>query len=229
MKNYFYSSLIALLCVFTSCSKSDDNGQEPGTGDGGYVSGSYWPFALHNSWYLVNADEAEKSDYLIHKTLTHEGKTYFQFKPIGTDADVELTDGFREDNGLFTALHGATSIMGVNTSAGTISYINTNLNVGEVWKDELTLTISGLASGTIKHSNEGKIIEKADQVTINGKTYRDVLKTELKTTITNSQTAYNLKATYEIWLAEGIGIIYEKTTFGNEPGVSYGLVAYSVN
>lgn len=55
--------------------------------------------------------------------------------------------------------------MGVHTSAGTIKSMNTLLNVGETWTDHLTLTISGVANGTIQHTNEGKILEKKQCLT----------------------------------------------------------------
>lgn len=228
MKNTFIYALAALLFVFSSCSKSNDD-TEPTPGEGGYVAGSYWPYAVGNVWNLVNTEDPKDDyQYLIHKTLTYEGKTYFQFKPLGTNADVELNDGFREDNGVFISLHGATSQMGVNTSAGTATYINTNLKVGEIWKEELKLQLSGLASGTITHKNEGRILEKTASEVINGKTYKEVLKAELKKSIHNSVTGYTNHIIYETWLAKGIGIIYEKTTYDDSYSESYGLVSYTV-
>ena len=230
MKSLFYYPLIALLCVFTSCSKSDNapNGSTPG--EGGQVSGTYWPLALNNRWTMVNPEDPsdQSANRLIHKTITHEGKTYFQFKPLNTAADENLKDGIREENGLFVELHGGSNASGQVSSAGIITSINTKLKVGETWKDEMTLKISGVASGTIKHINEGKILEKAASVTINGKTYKDVLKTELKKTILISSTNSSLKITYETWLANGIGPVYEKETFENSESVSYGLVSYTV-
>lgn len=229
MKKFFYFPVIALLCVSISCSKSDSNPDESGIGGGGYVSGTYWPYAINNAWSLVNPEDPEdKSEYIIHKTITHEGKTYFQFKPVGIDVDVEQSEGFREDKGVFIELHGATSRMGANTSAGTITSINTNLNVGESWTDAMTLTISGTASGTIKHTNKGKILEKVDRVTINGKEYKDVLKTELKKSVLNSLTGITINMRYERWLAKGIGIIYEKNTYDDSYSETYHLVNYRV-
>lgn len=220
--------LLALLLVFSSCSKSNDD-TEPAPGEGGYVSGTYWPYAVGNTWNLVNMEDPEdKYQYLIHKSLTHEGKTYFQFKPVGTTAEVALNDGFREDNGVFISLHGATSQMGINTAAGTATYINTNLKVNEIWKEKITLQISGLASGAITHSNEGRILEKVTSAVVNGKTYKDVIKAELKKSIHNSISGYTNHITYETWLAKGIGIIFEKTTYDNSYTESYGLVNYTV-
>lgn len=222
--NYF---LLILICVFTSCSKSDDN-DSPIDGDGP-SSSSYWPYAVGNKWHLVNPDDSEdRYDYHIYKTISYEGKTYFQVEPIGLTEDIVFTDGFREDNGLFIALHGATSQRGVNTSAGIIKSINTNLNVGEIWTDEVTLTISGAASGYIKHTNEGKILEKVASVVINGKTYSNVLKTQLKKTVYNSTTGNTFTIIYENWLAKGVGLIYEKNTYNDNDVDQYGLVSYSL-
>lgn len=228
MKNSINYLLILFVSVFASCSKSDDSNL-PDDDNGGPFSSSYWPLAVGNTWNLANMDNSqEKSTYLLHKSLQHEGKTYYQFKPVGTDLDVELKDGIREDNGIFYELHGATSAMGVNTSAGVITSINLNLAVGAIWKDEVTLNISGLASGTIKHNNEGKILAKSASESINGKTYKDVIKVETKKTVRNSVSGYTFTIIYENWLAKGVGIIYEKTTYGANDFERFGLVSYSL-
>lgn len=217
------------MCVFTSCSKSNDEPDEPGSGDGGYVGGTYWPFAIGNTWYLVNPEDSEDTyEYIINKTITYEGKTYFQVKPINIGDDVNVPGGFREDKGVFTTYHAATSNMGTNTSAGTLTYINSNLKPGEVWKDDMTIQITGAATGTIKYNNEGKIIEKLNTVAVNGKTYKDVIKTELKQTIHHSLTGITYKITYEQWLAKGIGLIYDKTTYDDSETTVYELKSYTV-
>src|SRR5690606_2173933 len=224
--NYF---LILLVTVLASCSKSEDNGSPIDNG-GGPSSNTYWPLAVGNIWNMVNTDDpGDKSEYYLHKTLIHEGKTYYQFKPEGTDLDVHLNIGIREDNGVVYEYHGASSQMGVNTSAGVITSLNTKLAVGEVWTDQVTLNISGAASGTLKHTNEGKILAKTTSVAVNGKTYKDVIKTETKKTVRNSITGYSLTIIYEAWLAKGVGLIYEKNNYDNEVVEQYKLTSYSLN
>lgn len=229
MKNYFYYSLIVVVCLFTSCSKSNVTPDEPGSGEGGYTDGTYWPFAIGNAWYLVNPEDLEDSyDYSINKTTTYEGKTYFQVKPIGVGDEVDVAGGFREDKGVFTTYHAATSSMGTNTSAGTITYLNTNLKPGEVWKDNMTIQISGGNVGTIKYSHEGKIVEKLDRVVVHGKTYKDVIKTELKQVVQHSLNGVTYKIIYEQWLAKGIGLIYDKTIYDDADVTTYELKSYTV-
>jgi len=214
--------LLLLISVFTACSDSetivpDENG-------GGGSSNSYWPLKMGNQWNLVNPeDNADKMDYLVHKTIINDGKTYFQFKPIGMEDD-ELTHGIREENGIFYELHGVISQVGTTLSSGTIITFNLNLKVGEVWKDEMTLNLTGSSTGTIKHINEGKILDKVDNVTINGKNYNNVIKAETKKTIVNSISNYTTIITYETWLSKGVGIIFEKTTYGESDYISYGLI-----
>lgn len=228
MKITINSLLLILLFGVTACTKSDDN-DLPIDNDGGASSGSYWPFALGNTWELANTSNAnDKSDYIIHKTVNFEGKTYFQFKPTGTDADIDLNNGVREDDGIFYELHGAPENQGVKVSQGTLTAINTNLNVGQVWKDEVTLTITGAASGSIKHTNEGKILQKSASENINGKKYNNVLKSEVKKTVYNSITGITFTIIYETWLAKGVGIIYEKSTYSETEVHSYGLISYKL-
>ncbi|MVZ65685.1 hypothetical protein GQF61_07430 [Sphingobacterium sp. DK4209] len=228
MKNPINYLLILFLSIFASCSKSDDNSL-PDDNHGGPLSNSYWPLAVGNTWNLANIDNSqEKSTYFLHKSIQHEGKTYYQFKPVGTDLEVEITDGIREDNGIFYELHGATSAMGVNTSPGVITSINLNLAVGAIWKEEVTLNITGLASGTIKHTNEGKILAKSASESINGKTYKDVIKAETKKTVRNSISGYTLTIIYETWLSKGVGIIYEKSTYDANEVERFGLVSYTL-
>lgn len=238
MKNTFKYLILTLVAVFASCNSSDDvtansdnNGNENPTPIP--INASYWPYVLGNKWNYINVDDSE--DTLVtdlYRTIIYEGKTYFQFKPLNASEDFELTDGTREDNGVFYELHGASSQMGVNVAAGTIKSIDTNANVGEEWTDILSLTVSGAASGTIQHINKGKIIEKVASITINGQNYQDVLKTELIKIINNSITGYNIIIKNEDWLAKGIGPIYRKTTnyYGiNEEVRLYHLTSYTLN
>lgn len=222
MKNTLNYFLVLLVSVFTACSDSDsiipDDEDSP--------ANSYWPLKIGNRWNLVNTeDDSDEMAYYVHKTVAHDGDVYYQFQPIGLEEE-ELTYGVREEDGVFYELHGAIAHDGNTISAGTITSMNMNLNVGQVWKDEMTLNITGDAIGTVKHVNEGKILEKADNVTVNGKTYKNVIKTSTTKTITNSIAGYTMVITYESWLAKGVGLIYEKTTYGEAEEVSYGLVDY---
>lgn len=233
MKSFFNYTVLILFAFLTSCSSSDD-GSNIDNGNGNPTpnptSQSYWPFALGNKWNLVNPDNSQDIYvYHIYKTINYEGKSYFQVEPIGNIEEIELTDGIREEDGIFKALHGATSNMGVNTSAGIVTYINTKLSVGETWNDEVILEISGAASGYIKHTNQGKILDKITSVTIKGKTYQDVIKTELKKTVYNSITGNSIEIIYENWLAKGVGIIYEKNTYGGNFTEQYELINHVLN
>ncbi|MFZ4262943.1 hypothetical protein ACFRAE_12920 [Sphingobacterium sp. HJSM2_6] len=219
--NYF---LLLLISVFTACSKSDNVG--PDDNGGGSSSNSYWPLKVGNQWDLINPeDETDDMNYHIHKSLAYEGKTYFQFKPIGME-DEDLTYGIREDNGIFYELHGVIAHNGMTISAGTIISMNSNLNAGQEWKDEVVLNITGSAVGTVKHINEGKILEKSVNATINGKSYKNVIKLETKKTVINSITGITTIIAYETWLSKGVGLIFEKTTYDDINEVSYGLVDY---
>lgn len=232
MKKTISYYLITFLTIFASCSTSDDiNSNDEGNGHP--TSTSYWPFAIGNKWNFKNINDPNDSFvHHLYKTINYEGKTYFQVEFLNAPENTETTDGVREDNGVFYELHGAISQMGVNISAGTIMSINTNLSVGEEWTDYVTLTVSGDASGTITHTNKGKIIEKVASLTLNGKTYQNILKIELIKNINNSINGSSFTIKYEDWLAKGIGPVYRKTTYNygeNNEVEEYQLTSYSLN
>ena len=232
MKKTIYYLLFPFLSIFVSCSTSDDTNLND-DGNGNPANSSYWPYAIGNKWQFKNIDDPEDTFvHHIYKTINYEGNTYFQIEPLNALEETEPTDGTREYNGEFYELHGASSQMGVNISAGTMKSINTNLSVGQEWTDDLTLTISGAASGVIQHTNKGKIVEKVASVTINGKNYQNVLKTELIKTVLNSITGSSFTIKYEDWLAKGIGPVYRKTIYyydNNEEIEEYQLTSYSLN
>lgn len=231
MKKTFYYLFFTFFTILASCSTSDDTNLND-DGNGNPTNSSYWPYATGNKWYFKNIDNPEDTFvHHIYKTINYEEKTYFQVEPLNALEEIELTGGSREDNGVFYELHGASSQMGVHISAGTIKTLNTNLNVGEKWTDQVTLNVSGAASGTIKHTNEGRILEKVARVTINEKSYQNVLKTELIKTILNSITGNSITIKYEDWLAKGIGPIYRKTIYYHENSEDieeYELSSYSL-
>lgn len=213
MKKTVHYAFFTVFVFLTACSSSDDTGGN-GNNGGNPTSSSYWPHVMGNKWYFENVeDQADTFVHHLHKTINYEGENYFQTEPINAAENVELTDGTREDNGVFYELHGATSQMGVHIAAGTIKSLDTHLKVGEKWTDYVVLTISGAANGVIEHTHEGKILEKATTVTVNGKTYQNILKTELLKTVHNSITGSSYVLKYEDWLAKGIGPIYRKTTY----------------
>lgn len=231
MKITFNFLIVFVLALLTSCSTSDEAIQDVDDNNTPQpISSSYWPYAVGNKWLLKNeANPNETYSYHIHKKFTFDNNMYFQFEPINAIEGFDLKDGFREDDGIFISLIGETSQMGINTSAGTITYINTKLNVGEVWNEEVTLIVSGAASGQIKHTHQGKILDRLNSVTINGKNYNDVIKTELKKTIFNSLTGNSFTIIYENWLARGVGIIYEKNTYNATDIEQFTLISYDLN
>jgi hypothetical protein len=225
MKKTLYCYLLLALSLFVSCSKSNSTDDDFDF-TGGFVAGTYWPFALQNTWKLVD-DQGNEQIYLINNAINYEGKTYYQLKPEGTEVGFTYPAAMGSENGLFTSYYGSNTANGVTISAGKIAYINTNKAVNEVWTAEMTLNVSGLANGIMKYKHTGEIYEKNVTVTVNGRKFRDVIKAELHQEIFNSISGITTEITYDIWLALGIGIIQDSTTIDGET-TTYQLTNYSV-
>lgn len=220
-------SLLVMLSFATvlisSCSNNDDRTEEQPQD----TSGKYWPLKINNAWLLID-DNGSEVDYIIDKSFVYQDKTYYQLKPIGNDPTIVNTTAINEENGVYKMHYGETTNNNVTISEGSIDYINTNLAIGEIWKQEMKLKISGAVSGEMKFTHEGKILAKSQTETVNGKVYKDVIKVELKQTVFNSLTGYTFLTTYQLWLSKGVGLIYEKSIVDGEE-VNLKLVSYTVN
>lgn len=225
MKKAFYTILLGAAALFVSCSKSNSIKDEQDLG-GGFVSGTYWPLAIGNSWKMIDSD-GEEQQYLIDKSIVNQGQTYYQFKQFDEGNSMNYPLSIKSENGVYTSFYGAVNSNGVSISAGDIIYLKTNAALGEIWTDEMTLNISGSANGTMKFVHKGKIFEKNSNVMVKGKNYKNVIKIELIQSITNSLTAITQQLTYHIWLADGIGIIYESVDTGDDVSVLE-MVSYHV-
>lgn len=218
----FFLCFCVLTCVtFISCSKSDDGSVIiPG-------NESYWPFKTANAWKLYNDVEKDTNEIKIFHTVNFQGKDYFSF--INQDDEVSYPLAVREENGIFKMYYAPTEQQDAEIGGGVITYINTTKAVNETWTENMTLTFkSSMGDGTLTYTHTGRILEKSNSESIYGRTYKDVIKTELIQKITNSLTNEITETKEVYWLSKGVGPI--RVIFsGEDYSDTYSLIEYKLN
>jgi hypothetical protein len=183
-------------------------------GNGGTSSGDYWPTAINNIW---NYDQdGNATEMKIIGTDNFNGGTYYKFSP---------QSGFFEGNGatdVTTWIHknGGNYIMkmgDLNINAGGLTGTQTgsemvmlkdNIAVNATWSGSYTqtTTYSILPTSIVMTTNyTGKILEKDATVTVNGVTYTNVIKMNLRQVV--STMGANTVTDLEYWFAKDIGPI----------------------
>lgn len=218
--NLFLTIIIFNVFTLTSCSDSDEpNAIFP-------IDQSYWPFKTGNEWNLQGATSEDNMTYDIFHKVSFEGKEYYSF--IDQSDEYSYPVAVNEDKGVFKMYYAPHNQQGVNIGGGSITYINLQKAVNEVWTDNMTLTFtSSHGSGSLAYTFTGKITEKKEAETINGKTYKDVIKTVVEHKIFNSLTNITTIVEEETWLSKGVGPI-RTITRGDDFEDVYSLVTYTL-
>lgn len=159
--------------------------------------------------------------------MNFQGKDYFSL--IDQNEDINYPLAVREENGVFKMYYVPTTQQDAQIGGGAITYINTSKAVNETWIDNMTISFeTSMGDGTLTYVHTGRIIEKSDSETINGKTYKNVIKTELVQKITNSLTNVITETKEVYWLSKGLGPI--RVTFsGEDYSDTYSLIDYKLN
>lgn len=214
------SILVCSVITFSSCSDSNDND---------LVSPSlqsYWPLKTGNTWHLEDKANKDSLNYTIFHKINVENKEYYSF--IDQNDTVNYPLAVQESNGIFRMYYAPTTQGNAQIGGGNITYLQLQKAVNEVWTDNMTLSYKTAATeGTLTYTHTGKIIDKKDSEEINGKTYRDVIKTELIQKISNSVTKETTEIKEEYWLAKGIGPL-KATLSGDDFNNTYELVDYKL-
>jgi len=181
--------------------------------------GNYWEFSVLND---------NDQTLLIMEKINYQGAEYYRFdNPEKTAETFPIV--VREDApGVFISYYIPSSVSGVSISDGTIKNIDISGEINQSWTSSLTLQISGVASGQMVYTHQGKVTSKNASETINGVTYKDVVKHELTQTISNSITGITQTIIHIDWLAKGIGPIKQQSIFDEEV-VTYELKQYVLN
>jgi len=203
-----------LIVVISSCS-SDDSSDSNGT-----TTGNYLPLATNNSWKYFNQNQSLINEVKIIGTDQFQGTTYYEFND-DSQADFNARQWFGKKGATYLLKTGDTSI---NESGITVNIKSYEL---PILKDDYDLDVfwTGRVSPKVTYSGSGQsgtLPFKIDysgvnyfkgELTLNGTTYPNVIKTRLSITINANDQITN--ASEEYWYAENIGVIKIITTSNN--------------
>jgi hypothetical protein len=223
MKKYLLL-LLPLLAVLNSCTKI--TGVDlTGTSNG--ISASYQPLTAGSTWQYSTDYSASLGFPLIDtdaitmtaKTLTISSKVYNQ--AYETHAGFGITD-----TGYYHANNHEYSIMQklqTSTSSGyafEMLYLKDNVAVGTTW----TANTSNTYLGNIQLT--GKIVEKGISKTVAGKTYTNVIHTNLQLVVSLQGTTTPIA--YDIYVAQGVGIVRIELNETGYATIPQDLIAYTI-
>lgn len=200
---------LAAICLtsvlFTACTKDTlvlKGGGET-TGDS-----SYQPLAVGTNWkYATDYPNTDTTIMTVTSaTKTFNGKAYHVIQSQ-SKADGSASVYYYNNKHLYNYRASSDGVGDLD-----FVYLNDTAKVNYTWTSPVTDddTLSGMPAHTI-----GKIVEKGISKTIEGKTYKDVIHTSLDLQYAIYSSSYTSFATYDFYVAKGVGIIeIDASTFG---------------
>jgi hypothetical protein len=207
-----YCLVIASLA--TSCSKEisvETNGNGPGggpgTGGGGGGSSSgndtYQPVSKNSTWkyVLTGVFPGETTITSTGNTRVVNGLSCFVFTSTSTIANAAGEGLFAiKDHNYYTVQKGTSPNTGAAFDVNLL-YLNDTASVGYKWSYE-----AGHGNG-FTAIIDGAIITKGTTMTVEGKVYNDVIRTEMVLKYDIPMLGVLTFATYDYYVAKNIGII----------------------
>ena len=196
--------LITIAAMFAAGCKKSKNDPSPGSSD------SYLPVTSGSTWTYNDAVNGASETATVKMTgtkATFNGKTYYSMTEVSPSKGTQT--------GYFYADNHSYSLRGYSAAAGgltiEIQLGNDEQAVGYSWTT--TPTDDGNVVG-IPAKMINTIKEKGVSKTVNGKSYSDVIHTHISLQY-DLGAGYDEYATYEVYLAKGVGMIETDT---NIPG-----------
>lgn len=229
MKKIIGSCLLVLTLAMVSCSKEKSvdtsNGTGSGTGSGtdtgtgtggtGSTSYTYQPVTTNSYWkYKYTAGyTGESSGSISGKTVTNNGVVYYEISSA-VNTTAKSYYGIKDRNYYMKAA-------GVSPSTGApvdlyIHYLNDTASVGYTWN-----TDAGSGNG-FKAYIDGEIKERDLTLTVQGKTYKEVIHSSVVLSYDILGTIMSFGG-YEFYVAKNIGVVKLESIVGF-PGASTTIV-----
>jgi hypothetical protein len=216
LKSTIFVTFCMSLFLLTSCqSDSDDeNKAEASTGD-------YWPTAVGNQWVLDQ--DGETSTMKIISSESIKGDTYFkfnQFAGVGENVAGTATIWIKKVQGDYYLkvddISYASEGISFKITGYEMIFLKDYLEVNKTWNgsftQETTINMPNVPSVKMTVNYIGTILEKGATATVNGVSYKDVIKFKVRQEAKVEGEATNAIDS-EYWVSKDIGVI--KTTSGN--------------
>ena len=234
-KNLLYCFVIASLA--TGCSKEisvetngNGPGTGPGTGGGGTTPGqdTYMPVSKNSYWKykLTGIFPGETTLTCTGTSRTVNGLSCIVFTSTSTSTPGTAEGFFAiKDHNYYTIQKGVSPNTGAAFDINFL-YLNDTASVGYNWNYK-----AGQGNGYTAYL-DGTIMEKGITMTVEGKTYKDVIHTEIELQYDIPMVGILTFATYDYYVAKNVGII--KLDSEGNPVLSPGtqsfmdLIEYSV-
>ena len=194
----FIITLFISFILFGSCKKSSpDNDPDPVSST---TSNTYQPLTNGSYWKYLSTGLAMGTTEM---TVTATTKTFngkkFQLITVKSNLNTAPVGYYYADNHVYT-LRQETGGYGYLQ----FTYLKDNLAVNATWKENVT--DNGTLNG-VPAQMTGKIIAKAINKTVAGKTYKDVIHTNVQLQYALYSSTYETFGNYDYYIAKGIGII----------------------
>ena len=188
----------------------------------GPTSDSYWPVTAGNSWTYRDVTGGGAGTFTIKmtgETYTINNKTYYTSSSLQNGVNV-IAYIYEQDH--------------VYALRDTLDNLSTSIELqlcddaeptGYTWT--MQCTDDGTLSG-VPVQSVNQIVSANDDMTVNGKTYHNVIHTQVKLQYDLGK-GFETVAIYDFYLAKGVGMIEADTSSGTTLIESETLASYSVH
>jgi hypothetical protein len=193
------SSIVLFSCQKELEDTTSGNGSGGGSGSGsggGTVSSNYLPLTANTFWkYKDSTTAAIQTNTVTNKTKVINGRTY-----TAVVNDKSPDSAFMTKDGANYYIYQSATAPSGGSATILMHFLNDTASVGYTWNYN-----AGNANGAAA-TIVGKIVERGITVVVEGKTYTNVIHTELKMTYDIMGTL--MPATdYHFYTAKGVGIV----------------------
>ena len=217
-KEKYYLSILLMAVIFAGCKKDSSNKTTPISG-----SSSYFPVTQGSSWVyndaITNGATSTNTISMTGKTLVINGKTYYAALSISPTKGNDTTYYYAADHDY--------AIRGSNAAAGVTIELQAGNDAQPAGYTWTTIPSDNGTIGSLPAQTINTIVEKNITKTVNGKVYLNVIHTRANLQY-NAGTGFLTVATYDIYLAKGIGLIEADSSIGGALYESETITSYTI-
>ncbi len=200
---FFAVAFLSMITVWASCTKKGDNTKlqdenEPVSEFMPTTPGSWWMYASNEGDVTIRRATGRDS--------VKEDRTYSYFETTDTVSAYVTPEYFGKNGDLYIML---IDVDGSQENYYTVVVQKENAEVGNTWSNTGSITYAGNKFNLL---TEGEVVSTGGTLTINGKTYTDVV--EIKNKLKAKHVLmpnYVSCGTAVMWFSKGVGIV--KTIF----------------